>query len=761
MKDTFIKNHYKNIMILIALISLTTIIFYSPYILTSRSLQYGTDIKTQWFQFYTEFKSLMSAFIHHKQLPFYSWNLFLGNNFFASKSYYLIGDIYSYISLLIPLPFFEMNMILQYIKFIVAGISFYCFLNEFEFKNITKIILSYVYVFNSWSIFFSGQLVFLSFYSILPFLFLGIEKILKNKNSKIFIIAAAILLCCNFYFFYTASIFIAIYCLYRYSILKFDFKQSFFYTIKLLLNYILSMGIVSIIFLPTFLYIKNTDRIFIFENIFFYKNLNVYLGFLHSLFTPNFLYIYRINVFETFEHSTREVCLWLGSTLCLLLPQLNQKIFKKYLNVKIYVVFIIIMFLPILSSAVHGFGDPQQRWLMFVNFFNLYHLGYVLDGIEQIDKKILKISLFTAFIFSLSSFFISLFYQSYLLQEYYWQLILILTSLSFFVLSYYVICRYKKFIMALIVFEVVFFGFLNYFISVDYKEGGSNKFIKQVTSVLEDEKNSLNNHLDYLNQNKEEFYRVAVDIHSAYWNYSHNMSVFYRLKGLMSYDSTYSYAINDLKKMHPEINEYSDWIFNIKDTSIQNFLSTKYFIYPNQYKVEPNLKLVDKDYLGAFNIYENSNYLPFGSTYTKVISMEEYAENPDTNKLLEFVIADKKDQEEIKSSVGNARIFLENTYYKYNHLHGEYSVNEDSFMILSLPYDDGWTIKVDNRIVLKKYKVNGGFIGIAVPSGEHSIDMYFVPDGFKLGAIISLISIIIFIVLQLKIGFKKIKHTIE
>ena len=44
---------------LTAIIILISLIIFSPYLINNMPLTYGTDIKPQWFEFYTEFKNLI------------------------------------------------------------------------------------------------------------------------------------------------------------------------------------------------------------------------------------------------------------------------------------------------------------------------------------------------------------------------------------------------------------------------------------------------------------------------------------------------------------------------------------------------------------------------------------------------------------------------------------------------------------------------------------------------------------------------------
>lgn len=109
----------------------------------------------------------------------------------------------------------------------------------------------------------------------------------------------------------------------------------------------------------------------------------------------------------------------------------------------------------------------------------------------------------------------------------------------------------------------------------------------------------------------------------------------------------------------------------------------------------------------------------------------------DVSKFKEII--NKISQNEVK--------FIEN---KEDILSANVIVKEDNKkLFMSLPYDDGLIIKVDN----KKTKVNkefNTFISINLTKGKHNIKINYLPKGFKLGLIISLItifsSIILFII---------------
>lgn len=105
---------------------------------------------------------------------------------------------------------------------------------------------------------------------------------------------------------------------------------------------------------------------------------------------------------------------------------------------------------------------------------------------------------------------------------------------------------------------------------------------------------------------------------------------------------------------------------------------------------------------------------------------------------------------------------LQNIYYKNNYLKGEINSKKDGLLYLSVPYSKGWTIKVDGKET-EFTKANSAFIGVPITKGAHIIEMTYVTPYFKLGMIISIISLIICVALLVftnqkgrrKLPFKK------
>ena len=135
-------------------------------------------------------------------------------------------------------------------------------------------------------------------------------------------------------------------------------------------------------------------------------------------------------------------------------------------------------------------------------------------------------------------------------------------------------------------------------------------------------------------------------------------------------------------------------------------------------------------------------------TIYEELTYEEFMQtNQSLYELNNMVICNNENLEEIKALVKrDARSELNNIQYGGNQLTGDIKSDNGGFMVITLPYDEGWKILVNENEV-KKYEVNGGFIGIPINQGENHIEMYFVPKGFKFGLIMSVIGSIMATVL--------------
>lgn len=86
------------------------------------------------------------------------------------------------------------------------------------------------------------------------------------------------------------------------------------------------------------------------------------------------------------------------------------------------------------------------------------------------------------------------------------------------------------------------------------------------------------------------------------------------------------------------------------------------------------------------------------------------------------------------------------TAYSDTKLTGTINVNEAGILMLSIPYDPSWTLKV-NGVKTDITEIAEALIGVELEPGEYTIELSFTPRGYRLGMLISISSLfILFIV---------------
>ena len=82
-----------------------------------------------------------------------------------------------------------------------------------------------------------------------------------------------------------------------------------------------------------------------------------------------------------------------------------------------------------------------------------------------------------------------------------------------------------------------------------------------------------------------------------------------------------------------------------------------------------------------------------------------------------------------------------------NSISGTITTEKDGYIVTSVPYDSGWTVKLDGKKI-DYLKVNEGFVGFTITPGSHTIEMNYVPPGLILGSIVSVSSLVLCLILN-------------
>ncbi|MBK5242885.1 YfhO family protein [Clostridium sp.] len=91
---------------------------------------------------------------------------------------------------------------------------------------------------------------------------------------------------------------------------------------------------------------------------------------------------------------------------------------------------------------------------------------------------------------------------------------------------------------------------------------------------------------------------------------------------------------------------------------------------------------------------------------------------------------------------------------------GQVETASDGLMVMSIPFDKGWHVKVDNQEV-EPQAVDDCLLSFELLKGSHKIELWFFPEKLFIGIMITLVSVIILIFLFIKksgIMFSSIKN---
>ncbi len=214
------------------------------------------DMKGQYVEFFSSLR-----YIHEDNSIFFSWSRAMGGEFLGLVAYYIASPL-SFITLLFPVEELPAAMyLLTVLKIGLCGLSFSLFL-EYGFNNrkgnFSVVAFSTCYALMSYNIVYGMCLMWLDGVILLPLILLGIEKIFKGKKGLIYFLSMAGLFICNYYTSYMVGIFAALYFIVKLiskicfdkTEIKNSLKQALVYCLRFGFNTIIAFCLAMPLLLP-------------------------------------------------------------------------------------------------------------------------------------------------------------------------------------------------------------------------------------------------------------------------------------------------------------------------------------------------------------------------------------------------------------------------------------------------------------------------------------------------------------------------------
>lgn len=196
------------------------------------------------------------------------------------------------------------------------------------------------------------------------------------------------------------------------------------------------------------------------------------------------------------------------------------------------------------------------------------------------------------------------------------------------------------------------------------------------------------------------------------------------------------------------------YYFNNYNAKFFNLLGIRYFVqdsrWPDNFDLEKNSLKAVYNYKNI-KIYENNAALPkvFPVSSIKRAKKLKEASNifwsNDFDPKIMAIVEDISDYHLYQNLTNDVKVSIFD--YKPNHVSINVSTKNNTYLVITDSFYTGWKAFIDGKET-KIYPTDIAFRGIFVPPGKHEIRMVYSPKSFKLGTIISIISILVVILLS-------------
>ena len=550
----------------------------------------------------------------------------------------------------------------------------------------------------------------------------------------------------NYYLFYMTSLFTILYYLWRhekeYGTLHDVMKPA----VRLIGCYLVGFSCAGFFVVPEILNILGNSRLGVRDLIWLYGNPTPYLDIVNGLYTPASMLAYRSTPASTLymwlrgEKEPLVYNIWAGALMTLLVPQLFTKKNRRPMTLWCFAVCALLSFIPIFSSAMHGFSEPSFRWTSNLTFLLLAMVLPLLNDAGRIDRDLLKKSA-VAFVILIAvsplvCAAVNKVALSEIVTEYRW---LLVDDVLFVLIAWALLAGKRKTVAAA---ELAMISYFSFYGNPAMRSLTIPEAKALYTALGEkDAYNSFTLSLD--EKNWSSFYRTYINLEDVFWeNLGMNYALDGNIRGVTTYDSTYLASSDELVQLDPDhIYGHWSWSFDIENQDVLDLVSVKYGVTGlNTACPFKNGRLVTT-YMDTWNIWENLDYINLGKTYTDLETWDDYDPSKSADVTAK-VICHAEDAEEIRSLLGKEEVVCDTAKADGRKVYAWISTTENGFAVLSVPYDEGWSATVNGQPA-RIYEVNGGLSGIAVPAGGAEIQMIFTPKGLKKGIVVSGIGVLL------------------
>ena len=737
---------------------LIAFLLFLPFLIVDKGFFiYAGDYNSQQIPFY----SYVHGMIKTGQIG-YSWASDLGGSLINSYSFYLMGSPFFWLTTLFPtrwVPYLMAPLLM--LKFAVAGLSSYCFMQRYAKTQNFALVGSVLYAFSGFSIYNIFFNHFLDVIALFPFMLWAMDEFFYEKRRGLFAVTVAINLL-NSYFFFTGQVVFLI----LYFFIK-AFTDEYSFTLKefLLLAFEAVIGCFMGILLaiPAFLNLVDNPRSLSTANGFallLYGKVQQYFVILFSAFFPPDP-PYKPNLFTDASIKWTSLSAYLPLvSFSGVIAYFKAKKIKKHKPALWWsiIIFTSMAFVPILNSAFYALNRSYYaRWYyMPILLFSLATMQ-VLQ--EPRYRPYLKKGVLASIAITVSFAIFGTtpqrteagIWKIGLAEEAprFW-LTLLTSLLGLFILHLFIVKKEKNTalspqkLLARIMPFVILYSMIHMSLT---------KFPQWDNDALY--KPSTYDAAETFSLNDDSFYRVDV------YQGEDNTGLHFNIPSIQFFNSVVTPSIMEFYpsvgvkrdvSSKPELNNYA----------LRGLLSVKYLITPetNMLRLQEQELLFGFEYVRSENgyaIYENTNFVPMAFVYDYYITEETFETVPvnERPKVLMRAICLSEELVEIYGRyltelpmVQTVGITFENyivdcaqrreySAYSFEATHEGFTADifliRQNLVFISVPYDAGFTAYV-NGVETPVEKVSNGMCAVLAPEGYVHIEFRYSTPGLNLSA---------------------------
>ncbi len=154
------------------------------------------------------------------------------------------------------------------------------------------------------------------------------------------------------------------------------------------------------------------------------------------------------------------------------------------------------------------------------------------------------------------------------------------------------------------------------------------------------------------------------------------------------------------------------------------------------------IELTTPEYTKSFSDYTDHLYVINGSLTSDMADFTVTLKDTQTTVRAEVYTCANTAYQEVYEKLAQSQ--LTGVAAEGNQVSGSIDVKEEGTLLLTIPYDEGWTITVDGEET-EQYAVGQALTGVHLTEGSHEIRMKYTPAGLWPGTVLSLLSVMLYL----------------